>query len=114
MGISFRWPPQEAGARLGVRSRRRPQAGPELAAKARHQGCKVLTVCLHTVLQIMFTTKDTKSTKGSEDKALNAILQPGDVEVDQQSGLDPGQLHICQQLRLVDALDFLNALQLDD
>ena len=51
----------------------------------------------------VFTTKDTKSTKGSENETPDATLQSGDVEADQQSGLDAGELHVCQQLRLVDA-----------
>jgi len=69
------------------------------------------TSCL---LQEGGTTKDTKSAKLSKDKAFEAVLQPGDIEVHQQSGLDLGQLHVGQQLRLVKSCDLLNALQFDD
>jgi len=63
-------------------------------------------------VQNCFTTKDTKSTKGSENKALDPALKLGDIEVHQESGLHSRQLHVGQQLRLVDALDLLDALQL--
>ena len=52
--------------------------------------------------------------EGLEDETLDAILELRDVEVDQQSCLDAGKLHVCQQLRLVDALDLLDTLQLKD
>ena len=63
---------------------------------------------------VLFTTKDTKSTKELQNETFDAILELRDVEVDQQTGSDSSQFHVCQQLRFVDALDLLDALQLKD
>jgi hypothetical protein len=51
---------------------------------------------------------------GLQDETLDAILELRDVEIDQQSDFDAGKLHVGQQLRLVDALDLLDTLQLKD
>jgi hypothetical protein len=59
-----------------------------------------------------FTTKDTKSTKGLENEALDPILKPSDIEVCQETDLHPRQFHVGQQLSLVNALDLLHTLQL--
>jgi hypothetical protein len=63
--------------------------------------------------QNCFTTKDTKSTKASEDKALDATCKPGDIEVDKKSGLHSRELHVGKLLSLVNAFDCLHTLQLD-
>ena len=60
------------------------------------------------------TTKDTKSTKVSEYKSFDAVLEFGYVEVDQQARLDACQFHVGQQLSLVDPLDLVDALQFDN
>jgi len=55
-----------------------------------------------------------RTRRGSENETLDAAFQQSDIEVDQQPGLQAGQLHVGQQLRLVDTLDLIDALQLDD
>jgi hypothetical protein len=42
------------------------------------------------------TTKDTKSTKVSENESLDAVLEFGYVKVDQQARLDACQFHVGQ------------------
>jgi len=60
------------------------------------------------------TTKDTKSTKESENETLNAFFQFGDAKVDQQSDLHARQFHVGQQLSLVNSLDLVNTLKFED
>ena len=60
------------------------------------------------------TTKDTKSTKESENETFDAIFQFCHVEIHQQSDLHPRQFHVGQQLSFVNAFDSLDALQFDD
>jgi len=62
------------------------------------QSCKPLFA-----FRFVFTTKDPKSTKGSENEAFDPGLPPCDVEIDQQAGLDTSEFHAGQQLRLVNA-----------
>ena len=62
----------------------------------------------------LITTKDAKSTKESEHEALDSIFEPRAVEVDQESGFDTGQLHVREQLRFVNSLVRLDALEFDD
>jgi hypothetical protein len=45
------------------------------------------------------TTKDTKSTKESENETLDAIFQPGVVEVDQSPDPHAGQFHVDSQTK---------------
>jgi hypothetical protein len=52
--------------------------------------------------------------EGLQDETLDAILELRDVEIDQQSDFDVSKFHVGQQLRLVDALDLLDTLQLKD
>jgi len=40
------------------------------------------------------TTKDTKGAKGSEDVTLDAILEFGVVEVDEQANIHASQFHL--------------------
>ena len=42
------------------------------------------------------TTKDTKSTKVSENVSLDAVFQFGYVEIHQQARLDACQFHVSQ------------------
>ena len=60
------------------------------------------------------TTKDTKSTKKSENETLDAIFQFGDVEVNQQTDLHASQFHVGQELSLVNSLDLVNTLEFQD
>ncbi len=62
----------------------------------------------------MPTTKDTKSTKKSENKTLNAIFQPGVVEIDEQPDPYTGEFHVGQQLGFMYPLDRLDAFEFDD
>ena len=48
--------------------------------------------------RVVLTTKDTKSTKASENETFDAILEFRAVEVDQQAGLDAGRLHVCRSV----------------
>jgi hypothetical protein len=52
--------------------------------------------------------------EGVQNETLDAILDPRDIEIDQQSGLDASQLHVGQPLRLVKASDLLDTLQRQD
>ena len=52
----------------------------------------------------------TKSTKKSKNETLDAVLRERYVEVDKQTGSNPGQLHVGQQLRRVYSDQFLDAL----
>ena len=49
-----------------------------------------------------------------QDKALEAILQYCDGEVDQQTGPDARQPHVCKKVRLMDAEEILHGLQLEN
>jgi len=49
-----------------------------------------------------------------QDKALEAILQYCDGEVDQQTGPDARQPHVCKKVRLMDAEEILHRLQLEN
>jgi len=53
------------------------------------------------------TTKDTKKSK---NETLDAVFQERYVEVDKQTGSNPGQLHLGQQLRRVYSDPLLDAL----
>ena len=56
---------------------------------------------------------------GLQDESLDAVLESGHIEVDQQPRLYAGELHISQQRcllnsrKFVDALQFQNQLSLD-
>jgi hypothetical protein len=56
------------------------------------------------------TTKSTKDTKKSKNETFDAVLRERYVEVDKQTGLNPGQLHVGQQLRRVYSDQLLDAL----
>ncbi len=75
---------------------------------------KFVSICFLFIVCYFSTTKDTKNTKVLKDEASDTILQPDDVEVYQQTNPDCSQLHVCQQLRLVDPFELFNALEFDD
>ncbi len=56
----------------------------------------------------IFTTENTEKLKL---ETLDAIGEPSDVEIDQKSRLALCELHICKQLGLVNAFDFIDCFQ---
>jgi hypothetical protein len=50
----------------------------------------------------------------SEDKALQAVFQAVDVEVDEEALLHSGEPHIGEELRFVDRHQFLHGFQFKD
>ena len=56
------------------------------------------------------TTKSTKDTKKSKNETFDAVFQERCVEVDKQTGSNPGELHVGQPLRRVDSDQLLDAL----
>lgn len=48
------------------------------------------------------------------DEPLQSISEHGNVEVDQQPGVDARQLHVSQKLRLMDTQHLFDSLQLHD
>ena len=58
-----------------------------------------------------FTTKETKSTKQSENEMFDAIFQLCHVEVQQLTDLHPGPFSLGQQLGFVNAPQLLDTLQ---
>jgi hypothetical protein len=63
------------------------------------------------LLHGFFTTEITETTEKLELETLDAIGEPSDIEIDQKSRLDLCELHICKQLSLVNAFDFIDYLQ---
>ena len=61
-----------------------------------------------------FTTKDTKSTKESENETFDSISQLCHVEVHQQTDLHPCQFSIGQQLGCVNVPHLLDTLPFDN
>ena len=86
--------------------------GFEIASEPAKRAHVAATPFRHNRSPLDFTTKDTKITKGSEREPANAVTEQRDVEIHEQAELQFRQLQVGQNLRLVEARQRLDRLDL--